>query len=268
MNVRGLAKQSHLAGRQYERSKRVKMRRSAVILPAIVLMMVAWAGALAGNPDIGGEPVHTEEDYFRGGEWGMTVYSYVFDNSSASLPGVLELDPGEMLFMYLLDVSKTSGTSVEHYAVGNPDLLVVNTVGFEDGVVPAGYEGAAFDEPYIYGYSGTAEAAIYTYYGDLTDPCCTLDPGEYSLVYYIAVTDRYGPVSATADSQGIGDNQLVPGPLCIVEFHHFARFAEHWLEVGSGLAGDLDGDLDVDWVDLGGFVDKWLCSCPYDWPLR
>ena len=58
------------------------------------------------------------------------------------------------------------------------------------------------------------------------------------------------------------------GPLCIVEFEDYARFAEHWLDSGSGLPGDLDGDLDVDFADLRRFVDEWLYTCPYDWPLK
>jgi hypothetical protein len=58
------------------------------------------------------------------------------------------------------------------------------------------------------------------------------------------------------------------GAVCIVEFHHFARFAEYWLETGSGLPADLYEDDAVNWLDLGVFVDEWLRSCPYGWPLR
>jgi hypothetical protein len=58
------------------------------------------------------------------------------------------------------------------------------------------------------------------------------------------------------------------GPLCFVEFEDFARFAELWLYQGSGLPADLDDDDDVDIDDLKLFVDEWLCTCPYDWPLR
>jgi hypothetical protein len=64
------------------------------------------------------------------------------------------------------------------------------------------------------------------------------------------------------------------GPLCIVDFRHFARFAEHWLEEDCDELNDycdganLDYVGDVNTVDLGLFVDEWLNYCPYDWPLR
>jgi hypothetical protein len=60
------------------------------------------------------------------------------------------------------------------------------------------------------------------------------------------------------------------GPLCFVDFYHYARFAEWWLETGTGLPADLYEDENniVDWLDLGVFVDEWLYFCPYDWPLK
>ncbi|MHC4573406.1 MAG: hypothetical protein ACYS76_04635 [Planctomycetota bacterium] len=61
---------------------------------------------------------------------------------------------------------------------------------------------------------------------------------------------------------------LPGGPLCFVDFDHFASFAQWWLETGSGVPADLDGNNDVDWADLGWFVDEWLYYCPYDWPLK
>lgn len=57
-------------------------------------------------------------------------------------------------------------------------------------------------------------------------------------------------------------------PICIVDFYHYARFAELWLETGPGLAADLYEDNIVDLLDLKLFVDEWLYYCPYDWPLR
>ncbi|MHC4098137.1 MAG: hypothetical protein ACYSUY_12060, partial [Planctomycetota bacterium] len=63
---------------------------------------------------------------------------------------------------------------------------------------------------------------------------------------------------------------LSGGPLCFVNFEHFARFAEHWLETGTGLPADLYEDKYniVDELDLGVFVEEWLCYCPTGWPLK
>ena len=72
-----------------------------------------------------------------------------------------------------------------------------------------------------------------------------------------------------------GDYELLGGfwpggPLCFVEFEDFARFAELWLETGTGLAADLHEDEDniVNLLDLKVFVDYWLWYCPHNWPLK
>ena len=60
------------------------------------------------------------------------------------------------------------------------------------------------------------------------------------------------------------------GPLCFVDFKHFARFAELWLVTGTDLPADLYEDLNnqVNWLDLRVFVEQWLCYCPSGWPLK
>lgn len=60
------------------------------------------------------------------------------------------------------------------------------------------------------------------------------------------------------------------GPLCFVDFEHFARFAELWLVTGTDLPADLylDEHNIVNGLDLQVFVDYWLCYCPADWPLK
>ena len=58
------------------------------------------------------------------------------------------------------------------------------------------------------------------------------------------------------------------GPSCFVDFEQFSAFAEYWLETGSNLPADLDGNGIVNLNDLKLFVDEWLCLCPYNWPLR
>jgi len=85
------------------------------------------------------------------------------------------------------------------------------------------------------------------------------------------VTGTIGQADAGVMSGG--DYELLGGfwpgePLCTVNFHHFARFAEYWLEAGIGLPADLYEDDFVDLLDLELFVYEWLYYCPYDWPLR
>ena len=58
------------------------------------------------------------------------------------------------------------------------------------------------------------------------------------------------------------------GPLCFVDFESFARFAELWLQTGTGLPADLDQLNGVNGVDLRLFVEQWLCYCPAGWPLK
>jgi len=60
------------------------------------------------------------------------------------------------------------------------------------------------------------------------------------------------------------------GPLCFIDFEHFARFAEQWLLPGTGSPADLYEDLSnqVNYHDLRVFVEQWLCYCPPGWPLK
>jgi hypothetical protein len=58
------------------------------------------------------------------------------------------------------------------------------------------------------------------------------------------------------------------GPLCFVDFDDFARFALYWMQSGTGLPADLHEDGFIDYADLKVFVDFWLCTCPYNWPLK
>jgi len=60
----------------------------------------------------------------------------------------------------------------------------------------------------------------------------------------------------------------VGGPLCIVEFEDFARFAIYWMQSGSGLPADLYPDGFIDYDDLLEFANLWLCICPSNWPLK
>jgi hypothetical protein len=60
------------------------------------------------------------------------------------------------------------------------------------------------------------------------------------------------------------------GPICIIDLEDFSRFAEYWLESGTGLPADLYKDENniVNLYDFNAFVDEWLYYCPYGWPLK
>jgi len=109
-------------------------------------------------------------------------------------------------------------------------------------IVPALSQGAG---PYkigsytIDGGGGTSSSGTYTLSGTIGQPDADVsDGGGYELL------GGFWP----------------SGYLYIVDFNEFARFADGWLETGSGLPADLDGDYDVDMDDLSRLADYWLMS--------
>ena len=114
----------------------------------------------------------------------------------------------------------------------------------------------------------------------------TVASGQYELSWYTidggGGRSSGGPYTLTgtigqpdAAWSSVGNYELLGGfwpggPLCFVDFESFARFAEYWLEPGTGLPADLYEDVDniVNELDLKVFVDYWLCYCPTDWPLK
>jgi hypothetical protein len=115
---------------------------------------------------------------------------------------------------------------------------------------------------------------ISTAFGDYELSWYTIDGGGgRSIGGLYTLTGTIGQPDA-AYSAG-GDYELLGGfwpggPLCFVNFKHFARFAEYWLETGAGLPADLYEDEHniVDGLDLQVFVEQWLWYCPADWPLK
>ncbi len=196
--------------------------RCLLPLAGVVLLIAICATASATVVDIGGDPVYVQQDLFQADEWAVEVTSFVFDNSSASLPlGVPELNVGDTLFAYFLDMDNTVATSVNNFNVGDPDLYPVSSVGYLGPlwIVPI-VDGSpttdGFEDPYLFGFSGPAQTVVYTYYGDFQDPYCTLDPSEYSLVYYVAQSG-WSLVPGTVSGGGVSDNKMIPGPGLIPE---------------------------------------------------
>ncbi|MHC4742413.1 MAG: hypothetical protein ACYS8Z_10905 [Planctomycetota bacterium] len=95
--------------------------------------------------------------------------------------------------------------------------------------------------------------------------------GEYVLTGTIGQSD--------ADWSSAGDYELLGGfwpggPLCIVAFDDFARYADHWLETSCDPSNqncggaDLDHLGDVGFGDLSMGADCGLSYCPYGWSLK
>jgi hypothetical protein len=95
--------------------------------------------------------------------------------------------------------------------------------------------------------------------------------GQYELLSTIGQPDA--AYSAGGDYELLG-GFLPGGPLCFVNFDHFERFAEHWLDAPCDTdnnfcdGADLNQLNGVNKVDLRLFVQEWLCYCPVDWPLK
>jgi hypothetical protein len=91
--------------------------------------------------------------------------------------------------------------------------------------------------------------------------------GQYTLTGTIGQPDA--AYSASGNYELLG-GFWSGGPLCMVDFKQFAKFAEYWLQTGTDLPADLYKDENniVDYSDLDAFVAEWLCYCPYGWPLR
>jgi hypothetical protein len=91
--------------------------------------------------------------------------------------------------------------------------------------------------------------------------------GQYELLSTIGQPDAAWSSGGNYELLG---GFLPGGPLCFVNFEHFARFAQYWLETGTGLPADLYEDEYniVNGLDLQVFVDNWLCYCPAGWPLK
>ena len=99
----------------------------------------------------------------------------------------------------------------------------------------------------------------------------TSSGGDYVLTGTIGQPDA--AYSAGGDYELLG-GFLPGGPLCFVDFGHYTRFAEHWLnepcDEGNNWCdgADLNQLHGVNVVDLRLFMEEWLCYCPTAWPLK
>jgi len=98
----------------------------------------------------------------------------------------------------------------------------------------------------IDGGGATSTGGTYTITGTIGQP----DAGySYQGEYYLA-----GGYWTFAD-------------LCFVDYIDLAIFSQYWLYTGPDLPADLDGDTNVNMIDLRILAEEWLSVCPANWPL-
>jgi hypothetical protein len=106
-------------------------------------------------------------------------------------------------------------------------------------------------------------------YGDADLGYCRMvqrPDGKLVTMYYWATPEHpTHHIAATIWDPGL--------PTCLIDFTHYASFAEHWLDTGCGPpdwcgGADLSHLDGVNEVDLSLFVDEWLQVCPPDWTWR
>ena len=95
----------------------------------------------------------------------------------------------------------------------------------------------------------------------------TSSGGQYTLS---ATIGQHDAAYSSSDDYELLGGFWPGGPLCIVDFEDFAKFAQYWLDTGTDLPADLYEDENdiVDVFDLKELVNEWLNYCPYDWPLK
>ncbi|MHC4463712.1 MAG: hypothetical protein ACYS6W_11830 [Planctomycetota bacterium] len=119
--------------------------------------------------------------------------------------------------------------------------------------------------------AGGGESAYVLDWSTIDGGGGTSSGGPYTLTGTIGQPDA---AYSTGGSYELLGGFWPGGPLCVVDFHRFARFAEHWLEKPCNpgndwcSGADLEPDGDVDRADLKLFVYQWLNYCPYDWRLK
>jgi hypothetical protein len=183
------------------------------LMSALVVACAVGVSAKADPPDLGATPLYAEEDAFSANGWGMTVYSYVFDDVFAPPDEFGQLlEEGELLFAYLLDGDDATNVAVSSFSVGNPNEAAITIVGYEDDIEPPSYDLMMYQLPSQYGYSDPSLQTVFTYF-DMNDPFAVLEPDEWSLVWYVAEAPDWTMGPGTGTGGGVSDNQSVPVPL-------------------------------------------------------
>ena len=117
------------------------------------------------------------------------------------------------------------------------------------------------------GYGWSANAGWISFSCENTGSCASVDYG--------VTIDDDGIFDGWAYGQNIGWIHFQSASpvaykvkACVVNLFDLANFVDDWLITGSGLAGDLDGDDNVEFEDYSIFAGYWRDYCPAGWQLK
>ncbi len=175
---------------------------------------LAITGVCGAAPSLGGSPASTSSDAFASGDWSVGVASYVYDSASEMPGGFSSLNEGEFLFMYLLDGDMSATSSIDMFSVGIESGVSVSSIGYSTSIVPDGFSGNDQQSPASFGFNANSAAVSYGFL-DFADPNSTLDPGEFSVLWFVADAETYTDGPATVTGGGVADTQMVLTPTMI-----------------------------------------------------
>ncbi len=189
------------------------MVRGRILLGALMAgVTLLGASSARGEVDLGGTPVHTEQDTFVGAGFEAEVHSFVYAGSDAVLPDdplFAPLGDNESLIIYFMINTGETG-DIDLLGLLNPAGINPSAIGISS-LTPDGWLVENRENPVF--FEGSVDLVQYQWDEGFSE---LLSPGEWSVMFY-RLTGFWQPVDGFV---GLGSDlatNLIPGPGVIPE---------------------------------------------------